>query len=113
MKHRLQHIKISDFSTESGTRFNNLQLSYQLFGKKLGTAPIVLVNHALTGNSDVAGENGWWKDVVGFEKTIDTNFYTILAFNIPGELLETFRSAEIFAFPSSSTLPSNTVISSG
>ncbi|MBT3742439.1 MAG: bifunctional aspartate kinase/homoserine dehydrogenase I [Polaribacter sp.] len=90
MKHRLQHIKISDFSTESGTRFNNLQLSYQLFGKKLGTAPIVLVNHALTGNSDVAGENGWWKDVVGFEKTIDTNFYTILAFNIPGNGFDGF-----------------------
>nr|WP_255584703.1 bifunctional aspartate kinase/homoserine dehydrogenase I [Zunongwangia sp. SCSIO 43204] len=43
-----------------------------------------MINHALTGNSEVAGETGWWKDVVGTEKCIDTDKYTILAFNVPG-----------------------------
>ena len=90
MKNQLQHINIHDFTTESGIQFNNIQLSYQLFGKALGTAPIVLVNHALTGNSDVAGENGWWKDIVGNEKTINTNTYSILAFNIPGNGFDGF-----------------------
>ncbi|HLV41883.1 MAG TPA: alpha/beta fold hydrolase, partial [Brumimicrobium sp.] len=47
-------------------------------------APIVLVNHALTGNSNVAGEDGWWTDLVGENKVIDTLKYTVLAFNIPG-----------------------------
>jgi homoserine O-acetyltransferase len=59
-------------------------LSYQSFGLPIGTAPFVLVNHALTGNSQVTGENGWWKSLIGADKSIDTNKYTILAFNIPG-----------------------------
>jgi homoserine O-acetyltransferase len=61
-----------------------LELSYQVFGKPIGRGEVVLVNHALTGNSNVAGETGWWKDLIGVGKVIDTNVYTILAFNIPG-----------------------------
>ncbi|MFT5673593.1 MAG: aspartokinase/homoserine dehydrogenase 1 [Polaribacter sp.] len=90
MKNQLQHIIINNFTTESGTQFHDIQLSYQLFGQELGTAPTVLVNHALTGNSDVAGENGWWKDIIGNDKTIDTNTYTILGFNIPGNGFDGF-----------------------
>ena len=67
----------------SGKIFSS-ELSYQLFGCPLHTAPIVLVNHALTGNSNVSGENGWWSSLIGPKKTIDTNNYTVLAFNIPG-----------------------------
>jgi homoserine O-acetyltransferase len=59
-------------------------LSYQTFGKKIKEAPIVLVNHALTGNSNVCGRDGWWQDLIGDGKCIDTNFFTVLAFNIPG-----------------------------
>ena len=81
---QLKHIKITNFIPEKGTVGQNINLSYQLFGQDLYTAPVVLVNHALTGNSDVAGENGWWSDLVGENKVIDTNQYTILSFNIPG-----------------------------
>jgi homoserine O-acetyltransferase len=59
-------------------------MSYQLFGKPLYEAPIVLINHALTGNSNVTGESGWWTPIVGPGKVVDTNLYTVLAFNIPG-----------------------------
>ncbi|MGK4566040.1 alpha/beta fold hydrolase [Flavobacterium sp. 3HN19-14] len=51
---------------------------------KIGTAPVVLVNHALTGNSNVSGETGWWKDLIGDNKTINTRNFTVIAFNIPG-----------------------------
>lgn len=84
MKEELSYIEIKEFTTQRGFHLASLQLSYQLFGKKLGTAPVVLVNHALTGNSLVAGENGWWKELVGENKAIDTNEFTIIAFNIPG-----------------------------
>ncbi len=84
MKHPLQHINIKNYTTESGVLVSELKLSYQVFGKKLGEAPVILVNHALTGNSNVAGDDGWWKDLIGENKVIDTNLYTILAFNIPG-----------------------------
>jgi homoserine O-acetyltransferase len=84
VKSDLQHIKILDFTTEQGIDCPLLKLTYQLFGRLLGTAPIVLINHALTGNSNVCGVNGWWKSLVGEDKCIDTNQYTVLAFNIPG-----------------------------
>jgi homoserine acetyltransferase len=50
----------------------------------LHTAPIILINHALTGNSQVIGESGWWNDIVGVDKTIDTRKYTIVSFDVPG-----------------------------
>ncbi|WP_418001099.1 bifunctional aspartate kinase/homoserine dehydrogenase I [Lutibacter profundi] len=81
---QLKYITIHNFISEKGKVNKEITLSYQLFGKKLHSAPIVLINHALTGNSNVAGENGWWKDVVGENKVIDTEKYTVIAFNIPG-----------------------------
>ncbi|TXE09749.1 bifunctional aspartate kinase/homoserine dehydrogenase I [Seonamhaeicola algicola] len=90
MKNELQHITISNYTTESGVTNPEIKLSYQVFGKALGTAPIVLVNHALTGNSNVAGNDGWWKDLIGENKVIDTNTYSILAFNIPGNGFDGF-----------------------
>jgi len=56
----------------------------------LHTAPIVLVNHALKSYSHVVGENGWWNDLIGANKTIDTTKYTILAFNVPGNGFDGF-----------------------
>lgn len=90
MKNQLLHINIHSYTTISGTQFKNISLSYQLFGKKLGTAPVVLINHALTGNSNVAGVNGWWSAIVGKQKAIDTQKYTILCFNIPGNGYDNF-----------------------
>lgn len=80
----IQKIIFEDFSLRNGVIQSKIVLSYQLFGQPIGTAPLVLVNHALTGNSQVTGENGWWKSLIGENKTIDTNKYAILAFNIPG-----------------------------
>ena len=79
----LEIINIPRYTTCAGME-QEIQLSYQLFGKALHTAPIVLVNHALTGNSNITGEGGWWSELVGRGKCIDTERYTILAFNIPG-----------------------------
>jgi len=80
----LLYTRIVDYITQNGFQLSNIQLSYQLFGQKLGTAPVVMVNHALTGNSSVTGNGGWWQDLIGNKKPIDTNRYTIIAFNIPG-----------------------------
>jgi homoserine O-acetyltransferase len=80
----MKRIAIQNWTLESGKIHEEVALYYQVFGQKLGEAPVVLVNHALTGNSKVSGEKGWWNDLIGENKTIDTNFYTVLAFNIPG-----------------------------
>jgi len=85
MRPELLKYKIKDFTTSSEVHLNEMNLTYEIFGKPLHSAPIVLVNHALTGNSDILSEeNGWWKTIIGEDKLIDTNKYTILAFNIPG-----------------------------
>ena len=80
---QLANIAFEQYTTLSGGQMD-LQLSYKLFGPPLGSAPVVLVNHSLTGDADVAGENGWWSELIGDGKVIDTHQYTILAFNFPG-----------------------------
>ena len=106
----LKYIDISKFATKSGETID-VSLSYQTFGVTLGSAPVILVNHALTGNSNVIGESGWWNDLIGDNKCLDTNYYTVLAFNIPGNgfdninenLIDNYRDftakdiAELFA----------------
>ncbi|RZS92245.1 alpha/beta fold hydrolase [Aquimarina brevivitae] len=80
----LQSINIENFTTENQKVVSKLSLSYETFGLPLHSAPVVLVNHALTGNSTVCGKHGWWNGLIGPDKCIDTNRYTILSFNIPG-----------------------------
>ena len=84
MEDKLKHILLEDFETLTGSKIKKIQISYQVFGKELGSAPVILVNHALTGNSLVSGINGWWSEIIGFEKPIDTTKYSVLCFNIPG-----------------------------
>lgn len=79
----LQEIYIKNFKNSAGGN-QDIHLSFQQFGQPFELAPTVLVNHALTGNSQITGDNGWWSGIVGPGKTIDTNHYAVLAFNIPG-----------------------------
>lgn len=83
MENSLHHIKLYNQPLVSG-KILDIDLSYQIFGMPLHSAPIILVNHALTGNSNVTGENGWWNSLVGDGKSIDTNIFTVICFNIPG-----------------------------
>lgn len=83
MENALQHIKLKNHQLISGKTLD-INFSYQIFGKALHSAPIILVNHALTGNSEVSGKNGWWNSLIGLSKIIDTNHYSVICFNIPG-----------------------------
>jgi homoserine O-acetyltransferase/O-succinyltransferase len=77
-------ISINNFTTDSGVVCDNIDLHYQHFGQSAENAPVVLINHSLTGDANVAGSQGWWREIVGPNLTIDTQYYSILAFNIPG-----------------------------
>jgi homoserine O-acetyltransferase len=90
MKTELNHLEITAFETERNVTYVAIPLSYEVFGPSIGTAPVVLVNHALTGNSTVTGELGWWKELIGNNKLIDTACYTVIAFNIPGNGYDDF-----------------------
>ncbi|MCD9618516.1 alpha/beta fold hydrolase [Chryseobacterium gleum] len=88
MKTELNYINLT-YQTNSQKEYH-IPLSYQLFGKDLFTAPIILINHALTGNSNVSGDKGWWKQLVGENQIVDTDQYTVLCFNIPGNGYDNF-----------------------
>ena len=79
----LQQIILPEFENSAGSH-QKIHVFYRFFGRELGTAPVVLVNHALTGNANVTGENGWWQDLIGPGKCIDTKSFTILSINVPG-----------------------------
>lgn len=81
---KLEKIDLFNVVLESGKQRPYVPLFYQTFGQPISSAPIVVVNHALTGNSNVTGENGWWNELIGETKTIDTDYFTVIAFNIPG-----------------------------
>ena len=94
----IKTLTISQFTTSTGAFYSSINLHYQHFGKAIGSSPVVLVNHSLTGDSQATGENGWWNEIIGYGKTIDTHQYSILAFNIPGNgtLQQTFSNPEDF-----------------
>jgi homoserine O-acetyltransferase len=79
----LQEITFPHFKNSAGS-FQEIHVFYRFFGREPGTAPMVLVNHALTGNANVTGENGWWNELIGPGKCIDTHKFTILSINVPG-----------------------------
>ena len=80
----LPSIRISDFETVQKQRLAPFPLAYEVFGQPLGSAPLILVGHALTANSTLVGEKGWWEPIVGPQKAIDTDRASVLCFNIPG-----------------------------
>ena len=94
----IKTISISDFKTHSGAFYPLIKLHYQKFGLEIGRAPVVLINHSLTGDSQLTGNGGWWNEIIGPNKTIDTNKYTILGFNVPGNgiLNQTISKPEDF-----------------
>lgn len=81
---KLAKIELHQFLLENGKTTPFLPLYFETFGQPLGAAPVVVVNHALTGNSTVTGEKGWWNELIGIGKVIDLETYTVIAFNIPG-----------------------------
>lgn len=83
LEKQLSYFIITNFKTENNF-ISEITLSYEIFGEPLHSAPIILVNHALTGNSSVSGKNGWWSNLIGKNKPVNTDKFTIICFNIPG-----------------------------
>lgn len=81
---KIRKIDLYNFDLEQGKQQEQIELTYQTFGQPIGSAPVVVVNHSMSGSANVCGRNGWWNGIVGPDKTIDTHTYTIIAFNIPG-----------------------------
>ncbi len=68
-----------------------VSLTYFIRGPDIGKSPIILINHPLTANAKFSGADGWWNEIVGSNKVIDTNIYTVISFNIPGNGIDSHK----------------------
>lgn len=81
-------IEIGDVVTEGGVSIPSARLRLHAFyddandcPTTASTRPIILIEHALTGDGDVTD---WWSDNVGAGKPIDTQHYLVLCANVLG-----------------------------
>ncbi len=80
------------FKLESGRSLSELTIAYETYGVLAsGRDNVILVCHALTGDAHAAGyhdasqsERGWWDQMIGPGKGIDTRFYHVICSNILG-----------------------------
>lgn len=84
--------KLGTFYPEFGGEVPGCELAYETFGElDPQRSNAVLVFHAFTGDSHVAGAAGaghvtagWWEQVVGPHKALDTTRYFVICINILG-----------------------------
>ncbi|WP_086238591.1 homoserine O-acetyltransferase MetX [Campylobacter devanensis] len=76
---------------ESGRILSEFDLAYECYGKlNENKSNAIVVCHALTGSAHAAGiyegdrKAGWWDDVIGDGKIIDTTKYFVICVNILG-----------------------------
>lgn len=77
---------------DCGTRFGPITLAYETLGElNAARTNAILILHAFSGDSHVAGylreddqRPGWWDNMVGPGKPVDTNRYFVVCSNILG-----------------------------
>ena len=82
----------SPFRTELGATLERVDLAYETWGEpEADGSNIILILHALTGSAHVASHpdveddpTGWWEEVVGPGKAIDTDRYFVVCANALG-----------------------------
>jgi homoserine O-acetyltransferase len=81
---------------DSGHRLDHLQIAYQTYGTlNAERSNAILICHALTGDQHVAsthpvtGKPGWWSDMVGSGRPIDTDRYFVICANVLGGCMGT------------------------
>jgi homoserine O-acetyltransferase len=88
---RLHH-RIGTFEPELGGHLPEITLAFETWGELDATGEnAVLIVHALTGDSHVAGDpdsaykrGGWWSPVVGPGRSIDTERHFVVCSNVLG-----------------------------
>ena len=81
---------------DSGGTLVDFQIGYQTYGTlNRERSNAILVCHALTGDQHVAsvnpvtGKSGWWSDMVGSRRPIDTDRYFVICSNVLGGCMGT------------------------
>ena len=86
-KHKtsLSLIHPNELTLESGEKLGPITLAYETYGKlNAQKSNAILVLHALSGDAHAAGPDGWWENLIGQGKGIDTNKYFVICSNVIG-----------------------------
>lgn len=81
-----------ELQLESGRLLGPIRLAYETYGKlNADRSNAVLVTHAWTGDAHAAGRHaeddrkpGWWDDMIGPGKVLDTDRYFVVCSNVIG-----------------------------
>jgi len=87
--------KIAHFTNplylESGRILEPYQIAYETYGEmNTDASNVILICHALSGSAHAAGlhegerKSGWWDELIGDGKAIDTNQYFVISSNVIG-----------------------------
>lgn len=83
-----QFVDIGPLELEFGGRLPDVRIAYETWGElNAAGSNAVLLCHALTGDSHATskdGSNGWWKDIVGPGKALDTDKWFVVCPNVLG-----------------------------
>lgn len=87
-----EFLSIGSLTTEAGEELPHVRIAYEVFGElNAARDNAILVFHALTGDSHLVGPagaghptDGWWSEIVGPGRALDTDRYCIIAPNILG-----------------------------
>lgn len=92
----------TELSLDCGKKIANFNLAYQTYGKlNKDKSNAILICHAFTGDQYVASQNpitgkrGWWEEVVGRSKAIDTEKYFVICSNVIGGCMGSFGPKDI------------------
>jgi homoserine O-acetyltransferase len=85
----------NELQLDSGAKLGPVTLAYETYGNlNADKSNVVLILHALSGDSHVAGyykpddeKPGWWDNMVGPGKGIDTDKYFVVCSNIIGSCM--------------------------
>jgi homoserine O-acetyltransferase/O-succinyltransferase len=70
---------------ELGEKLCPVTIAYETYGKlNEDKSNAILILHALSGDAHVSGEGGWWSNLVGSDKAIDTDKYFVICSNVLG-----------------------------
>ncbi len=92
----------SPLPLDSGGSLSPLTIAYQTYGElNAAKSNAILICHALTGDQHVANEHpvtgkpGWWHNMVGPGRPIDTSRYFVIAANVVGGCMGTTGPASL------------------
>ncbi|MFT4717952.1 MAG: homoserine O-acetyltransferase [Rickettsiales bacterium] len=94
--------KDNELPLDCGKNISNFNIAYQTYGKlNKEKTNAILICHAFTGdqyvasNNPITGKEGWWNEVIGKDKAVDTAKYFVICSNVIGSCMGSFGPKDV------------------